>query len=141
MSKKENLALVIFNKMMERDYFSQWLGIELLSIEEGHCKIKMVVRNEMLNGLGILHGGVAFAFADSALAFASNSFGRAAVTINGNVIFSKSAKAEAVLIAEAKAINVTHKTADFDVNIYPEDTDEIFYHIRGTVYRTSMEIV
>lgn len=139
MSKESDLPLEIFNGIMEKDHFSKWMGIEALLIEEGHCKLKMLVRKEMLNGIGILHGGVAFAFADSALAFASNSFGRVAVTINGNIIFAKSANEGDTLIAEAKAINVTHKTVDLDINIYKENTQEVLYYVRGTAYRSSRE--
>ena len=135
MSKK-HLAATVFHKMMEKDYCSQWLGIEPILLEEGHCKIKMMVRKEMLNGHGILHGGIAFTFADSAFAFASNSYGRMAVSINGSMIYSKSAKEGEVLIAEAIALNVTYKTADFDVNVMNEAGD-IYYYFRGTVYRSS----
>ena len=140
MQNKISLAQVVYDKMMETDYCSQWLGIEPIVIEEGHCKIKMIVRKEMLNGHGILHGGIAFAFADSAFAFAANSYGRLAVSINGNIVYSKSAKEGESLIAEAIALNVTHKTADFDVNVMNE-VGEIYYYFRGTVYRSSKEVV
>jgi acyl-CoA thioesterase len=140
MPEKEKLAKQVFHKMMEKDYYSQWLQIAPLTLEEGHCLIKMSVRKEMLNGHGILHGGVAFAFADSAFAFASNSYGRVAVSINGSMIYSKSAKEGETLVAEAKALNVTHKTADFDVNVMNENGD-IYYHFRGTVYRTSKSVL
>ena len=95
---------------------------------------------QMLNGYGILHGGIAFTFADSAFAFASNSYGRLAVSINGNMIYSKSAKEGETLFAEAKALNVTHKTADFDVNVMNEQ-GEIYYYFRGTVYRSSKAVL
>ena len=137
MSKENQLAQAVYHKMMEKDYCSQWLGIEPLLIEEGHCKIKMTVRKEMLNGYGILHGGIAFTFADSAFAFASNSYGRLAVSINGSMNYAKSAKEGDILIAEATALNVTHKTADFDVNVMNEK-EEIYYFFRGTVYRLSL---
>ena len=130
----------VFQEMMEKDYCSQWLGIEPILIEEGHCKIKMVVRKEMLNGYGILHGGIAFTFADSAFAFASNSYGRLAVSINGSMNYAKSAKEGDTLIAEATALNVTHKTADFDVNVMNE-SGEVYYFFRGTVYRSSKTII
>ena len=94
----------------------------------------------MLNGYGILHGGIAFTFADSAFAFASNSYGRLAVSINGSMNYAKSAKEGDILIAEATALNVTHKTADFDVNVMNEK-EEIYYFFRGTVYRSSKEII
>lgn len=141
MSKEKTLAKLVFDKMMEKDYCSQWLQIEPILIEEGHCKIKMTVRKEMLNGYGILHGGIAFTFADSAFAFASNSYGRLAVSINGTMHYSKSAKEGDTLIAEAIALNVSHKTADFDVNVYEEKSEEIYYYFRGTVYRGSKKIM
>jgi acyl-CoA thioesterase len=116
------------------------MGIEPILIEQGHCKIKMTVKKEMLNGYGILHGGMAFTFADSAFAFASNSFGRLAVSINGSMSYAKSAKEGDVLIAEATPLNVTHKTADFDVNVMNE-AGEIYYYFRGTVYRSSKNVL
>ena len=137
---KDELAVSVYNKMMEKDYCSQWLGIKPIFIKEGHCKLSMVVRKEMLNGYGIFHGGIAFTFADSAFAFSSNSYGRLAVSINGSMIYTKSAKEGDTLFAEAKALNVTHKTADFDVNVMNEE-GEIYYYFRGTVYRSSKEIL
>lgn len=136
----DQLAEAVFQKMMSKDYCSQWMGIEPILIAEGHCKIKMTVKKEMLNGHGILHGGIAFTFADSAFAFASNSYGRLAVSINGNMSYAKSAKEGEVLFAEAKPLNVTHKTADFDVNVMNE-AGEIYYFFRGTVYRSSKSVL
>ena len=63
----------IVSKMMENDRFSEWLGIEIEEVKEGYCRLSMTVREEMLNGFGIAHGGIVFSLADSALAFASNS--------------------------------------------------------------------
>jgi len=140
MADKNHLAKAVFQKMMEKDYCSQWLQVEPLLLEEGHCKIKMTVRKEMLNGYGILHGGIAYTFADSAFAFASNSYGRLAVSINGSMIYSKSAREGDVIFAEAKALNVTHKTADFDVNVM-NDQGENYYYFRGTVYRKSQQVL
>lgn len=125
--------------MMERDTYSHWLGIRPLKLEEGECHLEMTVRSEMLNGFDILHGGVAFAFADSALAFASNSYGRISPLINGNMVYSKSAKEGDILRAEAKVFSISHKKADIDVNIYCNDEKEAFYFMRGTVYRSSKE--
>jgi len=136
----DQLAKAVFKKMMSTDYCSQWMGIEPVFIKEGHCKIKMTVKKEMLNGHGIFHGGIAFAFADSAFAFASNSYGRIAVSINGSMSYAKSAKEGDVLFAEAKPLNVTYKTADFDVNVMNEE-GEIYYFFRGTVYRTSKDVI
>ena len=140
MSEKSDRAKAVYDKMMEKDYCSQWLGVEPIILEEGHCKISMTVKKDMLNGYGILHGGIAFTFADSAFAFASNSYGRVAVSINGSMIYSKSAVEGEVLYAEAKALNLTHKTADFDVSVM-NGSGEIYYYFRGTVYRKSESLL
>lgn len=140
MEDKDQLAKAVYHKMMEKDYCTQWLNAEPISIKEGYCKLKMTVRKEMLNGHGMLHGGIAYTFADSAFAFASNSYGRLAVSINASMMFSKSAKEGDVLIAEAKPLNVSYKTADFDVNVMNE-AGEVYYFFRGTVYRSSKEVL
>lgn len=135
---EENVdARAVYEKMMQKDYCSQWMGIELVEITTGHCIIRMTVKKDMLNGFGILHGGIAFAFADSAFAFASNSHGRLAVSINGTMHYARSAKEGDRLLATARAINLTHRTADFDVNVSNEASGEVLYYFRGTVYRTS----
>lgn len=145
--EQDALAQKVYEKMMQTDYCSQWMNIEPISIKEGYCKIKMKVRKEMLNGYAILHGGIAFAFADSAFAFAANSYGRLAVSINGNINYAKSAKLGDELFAEAKALNVSHKTADFDVEVYaaepeaPKTPKTVYYYFRGTVYRSSKMVL
>lgn len=141
MADSTQKAQAVYEKMMATDYCSQWMGIEPILIEEGHCMVRMVVKKEMLNGYGILHGGMAFTFADSAFAFASNSYGRLAVSIQGSMNYAKSAKEGETLVAEAKVLNLSHKTADFDVNVYSAETEEIYYYFRGTVYRSSKEIL
>jgi acyl-CoA thioesterase len=69
----------IVDMMMASDFFSQWLGIEIIEVKEGSCKLQMTVRKDMLNGFGIAHGGITYSLADSALAFASNSHGQKSV--------------------------------------------------------------
>ncbi len=135
------LARKVYDKMIESDHCSQWMGISAVTLEEGHCIIEMTVKEDMLNGFGILHGGIAYAFADSAFAFASNSYGRVSVSINGSMSFAKSAIEGDILVAEAKALKVGNKTADFDVTITRKSDQEKLYFFRGTVYRTSKSIL
>ena len=80
MSKNEQAERIV-NQMFENDAFSKWLGIERIQVDLGTCVLQMKIRKEMLNGFGIAHGGITYALADSALAFASNSQGRQAVSI------------------------------------------------------------
>lgn len=73
------------DKMYRADKFSQWLGIKIIEDGPGICIVEMKVREEMVNGFGIAHGGIAYSLADSALAFASNAHGRQAVSIHTSV--------------------------------------------------------
>ena len=130
----------VYDRMMEKDYYSQWMGVELISISEGNCTLKMTVRKEMLNGFGILHGGVSFAFADSAFAFASNSYGRLSVSMNGSMTYSKQAKEGDILIAKANELVKGNKSGTYDVEVSNESSGEVVGLFRGTVYRTSSEV-
>ena len=67
------LAQQVVQHMMQEDRFSQWLGIEVLAVKEGYSQIRMEIRAEMVNGFGIVHGGITFSLADSAFAFACNT--------------------------------------------------------------------
>jgi acyl-CoA thioesterase len=131
----------IFDEMIAKDAFSQWLAIELLEISEGYCLLQMEVRADMLNGFDILHGGVTFAFADSAFAFASNSHGRLSVSLNASITYANAAKIGDILLAEAQQLSLGNKTATFDVNITQKLTQEKVAFFRGTVYRTSKILV
>jgi acyl-CoA thioesterase len=70
---KNAFAEKVVAHMMEHDLFSQWLGISVMETREGYSKITMTVRKEMINGFGIVHGGIAFSLADSCFAFACNN--------------------------------------------------------------------
>lgn len=61
--------------ILEQDHASRWLGIDVLRLDDGHATVAMRVREEMLNGFGIAHGGMVFALADSAFALACNPVG------------------------------------------------------------------
>ena len=63
-SHSHNIPKEVFDKMMEEDHFSKWMNVQLIKILEGYCLLRMQVRKEMLNGFGIVHGGITFSFAD-----------------------------------------------------------------------------
>jgi len=125
--------------MFEKDRFSQWLGIELTEIRENYCFLKMPVKEEMINGLGTVHGGITFAFADSALAFSSNNNGEAAVALNCYINFTKAAKVGDILTTESILLNDTRKTAIYDITIRNQN-DEIVAGFRGTVYKIGKKV-
>lgn len=124
--------------MLAKDYFSQWLGIEVLEIYEGNCVLRMTVRNEMLNGFGIAHGGITYSLADSALAFASNSHGKKAVSIETNISHIKSVKENDVLIASAHPKRSGNTVGVYEVEIKNQE-GVLVALFKGTVYRTGEE--
>lgn len=71
--------------MMENDAFSQWMNLEVLETGLGTCTLQCFVKAEMLNGFKIAHGGISYALSDSALAFASNSYGNKCVSIETSI--------------------------------------------------------
>ena len=99
----------IVNTMMAKDYFSQWLGIKVLEVKDGACKLQMTVREEMLNGFGIAHGGITYSFADSALAFASNSHGQKSVSVETSISHTVSLKSGDEIIADAQEEHCSNK--------------------------------
>src|ERR1700741_4311953 len=131
-----DLSRKVVDKMYNSDWFSQWLGIERLVVEEGRCVLRMKIRKEMLNGFGIAHGGITYSLADSGLAFASNSAGTQSVSIETSISHTKKGNEGDVLIAEAKELMSTGKTGIYDVVVKNQE-HEIVALFKGTVYRTS----
>jgi acyl-CoA thioesterase len=129
-------TLKIFHQMFDNDRFSKWLGIELVYIIEGECSLKMEIREEMLNGFNISHGGITYSIADSAFAFASNSYGRKSVSLSTVMSYPTATKKGDIITATAKQVTISEKTAIFDVTIINQN-NEIVGVFRGTVYRTS----
>ena len=99
------LARKVVEKMMEKDNFSKWLGIQVVEIKPGSCVLSLTVNEEMLNGFDILHGGICFSLADSALAFASNSYGSKAVSVETSISHLAPCRAGDILTARTTAIN------------------------------------
>ena len=133
-----NLAKKVVGKMMEGDAFSQWLGIEVLEITSGFCKLQMKVRDEMTNGFNIAHGGIAYSLADSCLAFAANSHGIQAVSIETSISHTQKVISGDMLTATAKEINKNKKTGLYYITLINQNNIEIA-HFKGTVYRTGKE--
>jgi acyl-CoA thioesterase len=123
----------IINKMYENDAFSQWLGVTIEQSDLAYCKIKMVVRPEMTNGFGIVHGGISFSLADSAFAFASNSHGQHAVSIETSISHTKSIKIGDVITAEAVLKSRSRRLGIYDV-VVKNQLEEIVALFKGTVF-------
>ncbi len=132
----EQLAKAVFEEMYANDAFSKWLGIEALRLAPGYALLQMQVRDEMLNGFGILHGGIAYSFADSALAFASNSHGRQAVSIETAINHLQPVRVGQCLRAEAEEIHLGNSTGVYQVQVTDEAGRKVAL-FKGTVFRSN----
>jgi acyl-CoA thioesterase len=138
MSASKTRATAIIDAMMYKDYFSQWLGIERLEEKDGFCKLKMTIRPEMCNGFEIAHGGISYSLADSALAFASNSHGRQAVSVETSISHIKPLRSGDVIIATAEEKSCSNRIGIYEVRI-EKDNGELAALFKGTVFRKETE--
>jgi acyl-CoA thioesterase len=133
-SEAQDLAERVVSAMMARDAFSQWLGIEVVEVRPRTATIRMTVRDEMLNGFAVCHGGALFSFADSALAFACNTHGRVTVSIENTITYPAAIRSGDELTAVAIEESATRKLAFYRVEI--RRAGAIVSIFRGTVYDT-----
>ena len=130
----------VVSHMMENDLFSQWLGIEVLEVKEGYSRIKMTVRKEMINGFGIVHGGIAFALSDSAFAFACNNRNNISVALDTNIVFNKAVMPGDVLTAEAIENHNGRSTGVYLITITNQHNEQVGF-FKGTCFRTGKPMV
>jgi len=128
----------IVQGMLARDEFSRWLGLEVIELAVGRCRCRMEVRDEMVNGFGVAHGGIVFSLADSALAFASNTQGRIALSIENAISYPASVRPGDRLTALATEESATNRLAFYEVRVTNQQ-DQVVALFRGTVYRTNEE--
>lgn len=126
--------------MLENDAFSQWMGLELLNVAPGRVSARMRIRDDMLNGFKVGHGGITFAFADSVLAFASNTHGRLTVSIENSIAYPAKVVAGDVLTASAEELSAGFRIATYQVIVSKQDGARVGI-FRGTVYRTDKPLL
>ncbi len=126
-------AAQIVGRMMAKDAFSQWLGIEVAEVRPGYSLLHMTVRPEMCNGFGIAHGGIAYSLADSALAFAANGHGRMALSAKTSIAHLQQVKAGERLSAKTREIHAGHKLAHYHIEIHNAD-NHLVAQFEGVVY-------
>ncbi len=139
-TEKDKLAAAVVDHMMKHDLFSQWLGIEVLNITEGYSKIRMTIREEMINGFGIVHGGIAFSLADSAFAFACNNRNNLSVALDTSINFTKPVHVGDILTAEAKELHNGKSTGLYHITI-TNQKDHVVALFKGTCFRTHKSLL
>ena len=125
---------------MKHDLFSQWLGIQIIEIREGYSKIQMALRDEMVNGFHVIHGGIAFSLADSAFAFACNNRNNLSMALDTSITFTKTTKPGDVLIAEAKELHNGKSTGLYLITVTNQHKEQVAV-FKGTCFRTGKKLV
>ena len=140
MTTDNTRARKVVEKMMTDDLFSQWLGIKVIQVRDAYSRIEMTVRAEMINGLGIVHGGVAFSLADSAFAFACNNRNNLSVALDTSINFTKPVHVGDRLTAEAKEMHNGRSTGLYHITVYNQN-DHAVALFKGTCFRTGKPLI
>lgn len=125
-------------RMLGKDAFSRWLGIEVVEISPSRVACAMTVRADMLNGFGVCHGGATFSLADSALAFVSNTHGRVAMSIDNQISYPAPAREGDRLTAVAQEDSQSGRLAFYRVEVKNQD-GVLVAVFKGTVYKTKTD--
>ena len=126
--------------MFERDRASQFLGIAVVGVAPGRAETQMTVRAHMLNGHAICHGGFIFTLADSAFAFACNSYNLTTVASGCSIDFLAPAREGDVLTACAVERSTSGRTGVYDIDISDQAGRKIAL-FRGKSYRISGHVI
>lgn len=138
MSSDSNTARRVVDRMYNNDPFSQWLGIERIEDGAGISHLRMTVRDEMLNGFGIAHGGITYSLADSALAFAANAYGIQSVSIETSIAHTQPVKSGDVLETKVEEMSLSRRLGIYQIRVFNQ-RKELVALFKGTVYRTGKE--
>ena len=140
MNEKDQIAKSVVEHMMDHDAFSQWMDIKVLEVSEGYSRIKMIIRKEMVNGFGIVHGGIPFSLADSAFAFACNNRNNLSVALDVTITFTKAVNVGDEITAEAKEIHNGRSTGVYLINIFNQKGEQVAL-FKGTCFRTGKKLI
>lgn len=113
----QQVAEAVRDWMWKDDHATRWLGIECLAVGPGSATMRMSVRQEMLNGHGTCHGGLITTLADSAFAFACNSYNDITVAAGFDVNLVAAPRLGDTLTATATETARTRRTGIYDVDV------------------------
>jgi len=136
----EALAEAVARSMWPRDHASQMLGMRIVTIRPGYARLAMAVRKDMVNGHHICHGGLIFALADTAFAYACNSYNRNTVASACHIDFLAPGMEGDILDAEAAEQSRSGRTGVYDVTVRSRSGKTIAL-FRGKSYRINGEVI
>jgi len=125
--------LSLYQKQFAKDEFAKNCGIAIIDATPGCATVQMEITEKHLNSVGVLHGGALFTMADFAFAVASNTRGKVALAIEGEISYFKGVNS-GVLTAVAREIFLHEKLGTYSVDIFNEKK-ELIANFKGTTYR------
>jgi len=128
------LARACAQAMFARDRAAQSLGITIEEAREGYARLAMTIREDMLSGHGIIHGGMTFTLADTAFAYACNSRNVPHVALSVTISFTAPGNLGETLVAEAVEVVSKARTGLYDITVR-SSTGTLIGTFRGTCYR------
>jgi len=117
----DKLAAAVARHMLDAEGTGPAWGVDIEEAREGYARIRMTLRADMLNGHGIAHGGMIFALADSAFAYACNSRNLKTVAAQASIVFLDAAREGEVLVAEAREQATTGRSGVYSVSVRTQD--------------------
>lgn len=121
MNEADKLAQRIAETLLQREGTGSVCGIKIDEAREGFARIRMTLRDDMLNGHGIGHGGMIFSLADTAFAYACNSRNESTVAQNATISFLAPARGGDVLMAEAREVSRSGRSGAYQVSVKTDD--------------------
>jgi acyl-CoA thioesterase len=113
----DELARACAEAMWREDDASKGLGMEIREVRPGQATLAMTIGPHMVNGQRIAHGGFIFTLADSAFAFACNTYNERVVAAQGNITFIRPAKLGDLLVAQAREVSRSGRSGIYDVRV------------------------
>lgn len=137
MNKKE-LARKIAKQMYKHDAFCRFLGIKIISVDPGFCKVRMKVKASMLNCHNVAHGGISYTLADTALGYASNTRGKKSLSLETSISHIVAIKDGDMISASAEEIFLSNKIGVYNISVTNQNNVKVAL-FKGTVYRSEHE--
>jgi len=135
-----SFAARVASAMFERDRAAVFAGVSVEEVRFGYARCAMTVREEMLNGHDVCHGGFVFLLADTAFAYACNSRNDTHVALNCAISFTAASRAGDALSAVAEERTRGRRTGTYDVTVYGP-TGDVVALFRGTSYGLGSNVI
>ena len=130
---QEGTKMHTCSEFFEKDAFAKRCGVELLEAGDGRARARLVIGQDHLNGVGIVHGAAIFTLADAVFAAASNSHDHVAVAININISYLKAVE-KGTLFAQAEEVNRKGKIGSYTITVTDEQENTVAL-FQGLAYR------